>query len=71
MENLTDLQKIVATNDATTAGVLIAISVVFGVAIVFMFRHIIILNQEFRSELKACNSAMLQFTEAFTKAYKN
>jgi hypothetical protein len=58
--NLTDLQKVVATNDATVTGILIAVVLAFGVTIIYLYKNIQTLNKDHMNELRSFNELLLK-----------
>lgn len=71
LQTATDLQKIISTNDATIVGILIAVVVVFGFAIVFLYKNVQILNKEYIAELRASNEALIKVNNSYNEFVRN
>ena len=69
--NLTDIQKIVATNDATVTGILIAVVLAFGVTIIFLYKNIQTLNKDHMNELRSFNETLLKVNNSYNEFVKN
>jgi len=69
--SITDLQKVVATNDATVTGILIAIVLAFGVTIVYLYKNIQSLNKEHMTELRNFNETLLKVNNSYNEFVKN
>jgi len=71
IQTTSDLHDVISTTDATTIGILIALVIAFGTAIVFLMKHIIAINKEYISELRASNDAILQVNNSYNEYAKN
>ena len=69
--NLTDLQKVVATNDATVTGILIAVVLAFGVTIIYLYKNIQTLNKDHMNELRSLNETLLKVNNSYNEFVKN
>lgn len=69
--NLTDLQKVVATNDATVTGILIAVVLALGVAIIYLYKNIQTLNKDHMNELRSFNETLLKVNNSYNEFVKN
>jgi hypothetical protein len=69
--NLTDLQKVVATNDATVTGILIAVVLAFGVTIIYLYKNIQTLNKDHMNELRSFNETLLKVNNSYNEFVKN
>jgi hypothetical protein len=58
--SLSDLQKVVSTNDATVTGVLIAFCIAFSLCIIYLFKTIQDLNKDHMNELRTFNDLLLK-----------
>ena len=65
--NLTDLQKVVATNDATVTGILIAVVLAFGVTIIYLYKNIQTLNKDHMNELRSFNETLLKVNNSYNE----
>jgi len=75
---ITDLQNIVSTNNATVQGILIAVVLALGTAVIYMFKYIQKMNterevlyKEFIGEIKIFNTNLMNvnkdYHESITK----
>lgn len=75
---ITDLQNIVSTNNATVQGILIAVVLALGTAVIYMFKYIQRMNaerevlyKEFIGEIKIFNTNLMNvnkdYHESITK----
>jgi len=55
-----EIKSIIATNDATMVGILIAVCIAFAITIVYLFKTNQTLYKEFLVELKANNEALIK-----------
>lgn len=69
--NLTDLQKVVATNDATVTGILIAVVLAFGITIIYLYKNIQTLNKDHMQELRSFNETLLKVNNSYNEFVKN
>lgn len=69
--NLTDLQKVVATNDATVTGILIAVVLAFGITIIYLYKNIQTLNKDHMNELRSFNETLLKVNNSYNEFVKN
>ena len=60
LQTTADLKDIVSTNDATIAGILIAICIVFGITIIYLFKQNQAIHSQYIAELKATNDVILK-----------
>ncbi len=58
--NTTDIKSIVSTNDATVTGILMAVVIALGVAIIYLFKQNQQLHKDYISELKATTETLLK-----------
>jgi len=68
---LTDLQKVVATNDATVDGILIAVTIAFAVTIIYLYKQVQTLNKEYMNELRNFNETILKVNNSYNDFIKN
>jgi len=71
LQTVTDLKQVVSTNDATVIGVLIAITLAFGITIVYLYKNIQTLNKEHMSELRSFNEMLLKVNNSYNEFVKN
>jgi len=71
LQTTTDLKEIVATNDATVTGILIAVSLAFGITIVYLYKNIQQLNKEHMNELRTFNETLLKVNNSYNEFVKN
>lgn len=71
LQTTADLKEIVATNDATVTGILIAITIAFGVTIVYLYKNVQTLNKEHMNELRAFNETLLKVNNSYNEFVKN
>lgn len=75
---ITDLQNVISTNNATVQGILIAVVLALGVAVIYMFKYIQKMNaerevlyKEFIGEIKIFNTNLMNvnkdYHESITK----
>ena len=70
-QTTSDLKDIIGTNDATINGILIAVCIAFGIAIVFLYKNIQILNKEYIRELRASNEALIKVNNSYNEFVRN
>ena len=58
--SLSDLQKVVSTNDATVTGVIIAFCIAISLCIIYLFKTIQDLNKDHMNELRTFNDLLLK-----------
>ena len=71
LQTTADLKEIVATNDATVTGILIAITIAFGVTIVYLYKNVQTHNKEHMNELRAFNETLLKVNNSYNEFVKN
>lgn len=71
LQTATDLKEIISTNDATIVGILIAVVVAFGLAIIYLYKNVQILNKEYISELRASNEALIKVNNSYNEFVRN
>lgn len=71
LQTVTDLKNIVSTNDATITGILIAVVVAFGLAIIYLYKNVQTLNKEYISELRASNEALIKVNNSYNEFVRN
>lgn len=71
LQTTADLKEIVTTNDATVTGILIAITIAFGVTIVYLYKNVQTLNKEHMNELRAFNETLLKVNNSYNEFVKN
>lgn len=71
LQTATDLKNIIATNDATIVGILLAVVVAFGLAIVYLYKNVQTLNKEYISELRASNEALIKVNNSYNEFVRN
>lgn len=71
LQTTADLKEIVTTNDATVTGILIAITIAFGVTIVYLYKNVQTLNKEHMSELRAFNETLIKVNNSYNEFVKN
>ena len=71
LQTVLDLKDIVSTNNATTTGVLIAVTIAFGVTIIYLFKNIQTLNKEHMVELRSFNETLLKVNNSYNDFVKN
>lgn len=71
LQTTADLKEIVTTNDATVTGILIAITISFGVTIVYLYKNVQTLNKEHMNELRAFNETLLKVNNSYNEFVKN
>jgi hypothetical protein len=71
LQTTADLKEIVATNDATVTGILISITIAFGVTIVYLYKNVQTLNKEHMNELRAFNETLLKVNNSYNEFVKN
>lgn len=70
LQTTADLKEIVATNDATVTGILIAITIAFGATIVYLYKTIQTQNKEHMNELRAFNEQLLKANNSYYEFVK-
>lgn len=60
LQTTTDFREIVSTNDATIAGVLMAVCLAFGVTIIYLFKQNQAIHNKFIDELKLTNDVIVK-----------
>lgn len=71
LQTASDLKEIVSTNDATVTGILIAISVAFGVTIIYLYKNVQTLNKDHMNELRSFNETLLKVNNSYNEFVKN
>lgn len=71
LQSVTDLKDVVATNDATIVGILIAVCIALGFAVVFLYKNVQTLNKEFIAELRQSNEALIKVNNSYNEFVKN
>lgn len=71
LQTVTDLQKIISTDNATITGILIAITLAFGITIVYLYKNIQQLNKEHMTELRNFNETLLKVNNSYNDFVKN
>ena len=71
LQTATDLKEIISTTDATIVGILIAVVVAFGFAIIYLYKNVQILNKEYISELRASNEALIKVNNSYNEFVRN
>ena len=73
MKNLTihlfqstrEITEVLSTNDATVVGVLIAVCLALGGAVIYLYKSVQTLNKEFIKELKESQSVLIEMTKKY------
>lgn len=71
LQTASDLKDVIGTNDATIIGILIAVCLSFALAIVFLYKNILILNKEYIRELRASNEALIRVNNSYNEFVRN
>jgi len=71
LQTTTDLKEIIATNDATVTGILIAVCLAFAVSIVYLYKNVQSLNKEHMQELRTFNETLLKVNNSYNEFVKN
>lgn len=71
LQTVTDLKDIVSTSDATITGILIAVAVALGCAVIFLYKNVQNLNKEFIAELKQSNEALIKVNNSYNEFVRN
>lgn len=71
LQTATDLKEIISTSDATIVGILIAVVVAFGLAIIYLYKNVQLLNKEYISELRASNEALIKVNNSYNEFVRN
>ena len=70
-EKITEIQKVMSTNDATIVGVLIVVTVALGWTVVYLFKVNQSLHKENKEELKANSEVLLKVNNAQNEFVSN
>ncbi len=60
-----DLTEVISTNDATIVGVLIAVCLALGGAVIYLYKSVQTLNKDFVKELKETQSILIEMTKKY------
>jgi hypothetical protein len=60
-----DLTEVISTNDATIVGVLIAVCLALGGAVIYLYKSVQALNKDFVKELKETQSILIEMTKKY------
>ena len=60
-----DLTEVISTNDATIVGVLIAVCLALGGAVIYLYKSVQSLNKDFVKELKETQSILIEMTKKY------
>jgi hypothetical protein len=60
-----DLTEVISTNDATIVGVLIAVCLALGGAVIYLYKSVQSLNKDFVKELKETQSVLIEMTKKY------
>lgn len=71
MNNVTDLQNVISTNDATIVGILIAVALALGATVIYLYKNVQTLNKDFINELKANNETLLKVNNSYNEFTRN
>lgn len=71
LQTVTDLKDVIATNDATVVGILLAVVVALAFAVVFLYKNVQTLNKQFIEELKQTNESLIKVNNSYNEFVNN
>ncbi len=66
-----DLTEVISTNDATIVGVLIAVCLALGGAVIYLYKSVQTLNKDFIKELKENQTILIEMTKKYHEFTEN
>ena len=65
LQSTRDITEVISTNDATIVGVLIAVCLALGGAVIYLYKSVQALNKDFVKELKETQSILIEMTKKY------
>ncbi len=65
LQSTRDLTEVISTNDATIVGVLIAVCLALGGAVIYLYKSVQSLNKDFVKDLKETQSILIEMTKKY------
>jgi hypothetical protein len=65
LQSTRDITEVISTNDATIVGVLIAVCLALGGAVIYLYKSVQTLNKDFIKELKDNQSILIEMTKKY------
>lgn len=69
LQSVQDVKEVISTNDATIQGILIAICIVFGGTIIYLYREKNELQKEYIKEIKAHADVTKDYADRMRELY--
>ena len=65
LQSTRDITEVISTNDATIVGVLIAVCLALGGAVIYLYKSVQALNKDFIKELKDNQTILIEMTKKY------
>ena len=66
-----EITEVLSTNDATIVGVLIAVCLALGGAVIYLYKSVQTLNKDFIKELKENQTILIEMTKKYHEFTEN
>ena len=67
LQTVTDIKNIVATDNATITGILIAVIIALGLSLIYLFKANQSLYKEYIAELRVSNEQLVQMVNSYNE----
>lgn len=67
LQSVTDIKSIVSTDNATITGILIAVVIALGLALIYLFKANQALYKEYIAELRVSNEQLVQMVNSYNE----
>lgn len=66
-----EVRKIVSTNDATIQGILIAVILALGATVIYLYKQVQSIQQEYIREMRATNETLIKLNNSYNEFVNN